>query len=122
MKNFKLFIVLAYLTLFSTSLATQTYSGGSGTEADPYLISSKADMATLATAVNNGTSYSGKFFLLTQDITEVVTTIIGTIIGNGTSFKGTFDGGGHSVNVSISSGVNVLAFLDMHKMPLSKTC
>ena len=91
--------------LCALAAAAQTYSGGSGTEADPYLISSKADMETLATAVNSGNSYSGKYFLLTQDITEAVTTIIGNYNPPASTkpFSGLFDGGGHNINVNIST-------------------
>jgi len=89
-------ITLLTCLFITLSAIAQTYSGGSGTEADPYLISSKADMQALTTAYNT----SGKYFLLTQDITEAVTTIIGT---NSTyPFRGTFDGGGYKVNANIS--------------------
>ncbi|GHT50191.1 hypothetical protein AGMMS49982_05080 [Bacteroidia bacterium] len=77
----------------------QTYSGGSGTSQDPYLIASKADMAALATAVNGGTTYSGRYFLLTQNLTGI-TTRIGNSGTN--SFQGTFDGGGYILNVNIA--------------------
>jgi hypothetical protein len=79
----------------------QTYSGG-GTEADPYLISSKADMEALASAVNGNSDYSsGKYFRLTQDITDTITTIIGQ--DDSHLFKGVFDGGGHKLTVNIST-------------------
>ncbi|KAA6301524.1 MAG: hypothetical protein EZS26_002268 [Candidatus Ordinivivax streblomastigis] len=77
----------------------QTYSGGTGTAAAPYLISSKADMAALAMAVNGGTTYSGTYFLLTQNLTGIATRI-----GNSetNSFRGIFDGGGYVVEVNIA--------------------
>ena len=78
---------------FSFSIVTaQTYSGGSGTENDPYLISSKADMEELANNYNS----EGKYYLLTNNITEAVTTVIGY-------FQGVFDGGGNCINVNISN-------------------
>jgi hypothetical protein len=86
---------------FITSNYAQTYSGGNGTAASPYLISSKADMATLAMVVNGGTNYSGKHFRLTQNLIEI-TTRIGNSSAN--SFCGTFDGGGYSIDVSTVSG------------------
>lgn len=88
------FTFLSIISLFLTvSVYAQTYSGGSGTAQDPYLISSKADMAALAIAVNDGNAYSGKHFLLTQDLTG-----ISTRIGNSSTncFKGVFDGGGYA--------------------------
>lgn len=82
----------------------QTYSGGSGTETDPYLISSNADMVALANAVNNSSNYSkDKHFLLTQDLTGI-TTVIGTSSTSSYTFQGIFDGGGHSIGISVSSG------------------
>ncbi len=93
-------ILLIILCLFSViSSFAQTYSGGSGTESDPYLISSKADMEALATAVNGGNTYSGRYFLLMQNLTEIT-----TIIGNSESryFSGNFDGGGCVVTANIN--------------------
>ena len=76
----------------------QSFGGGSGTENDPYLIASKRDMVALAVAVNSGNSYSGSFFLLTRDLTDVATTI-----GNAKEnyFGGIFDGGNHIINAGI---------------------
>ena len=91
--NKKIFTI--FLCLFfsiSTCVTAQSYSGGSGTESDPYLISSKTDMEELAN------KYSDKYFLLTQDITEAVVTSV-----NG--FGGTFDGNGHSINIAGRNGV-----------------
>jgi hypothetical protein len=97
----KLFMAFAILVC-SIGATAQTYSGGEGTEQAPYLISSKTDMETLATAVNANDNYSiGKYFLLTQDITEEVTTIIGDSYS--TKFRGTFDGGGHKINININN-------------------
>jgi len=86
---------------FTNKAVGQIYSGGSGTVADPYLISSKADMEALSTAVNAGNGYSGKYFLLTRDITDGITTIIGS--NSAYPFRGIFDGGGHEVNVNINT-------------------
>ena len=78
---------------------------GSGTEASPYQISSVDDWITLCTNVNKGTSnYSGKFFKLMADIKVeetfdgVPTKMVGT--GENVNFRGTFDGGGHTLTVN----------------------
>ncbi len=72
----QIFTIFVCLFLAIGTTTAQTYSGGNGTENDPYLISSKADMEKLAMAVSLNASYSmGKYFLLTRDITEEVTTI-----------------------------------------------
>lgn len=89
-------IVLIFLI---APLYVQAQFPGSGTEIDPYLISSKADMQTLASTVS---SSSGKYYLLTNDITTAVTTVIGT--SSTDPFLGTFDGGGHTVSINIGVG------------------
>ena len=71
-----------------------TFSG-SGTQADPYLITSASDWNTLASNVNDlGESYSGEYFKLMNNIS--VTTMVG---GDGDSyvFSGIFDGDGHTI-------------------------
>ncbi len=50
-----------------TALAT-SFSGGLGSSASPYLISTATDLAQLSTDVENGNSYSGVFFQMTDNI------------------------------------------------------
>jgi hypothetical protein len=97
----KSLFLIPILHLLICSISAQTYSGGNGTESSPYLISSRADMETLAATVNNGTKYSGEYFLLTRDLSGVNDTVR-TVIGNDNSFNGTFDGGSHFIAVSIT--------------------
>jgi PKD repeat protein len=70
-----------------------TYSGGSGILGDPYLISTSADLLTLA-----GTSADwASNFLMTNDI-DMTGVSTFTPIGNGTTkFTGVFDGGGYAI-------------------------
>ena len=74
-------------------------TGHAGTEADPYIIYNKDQLNLLATNVNGGNNYSGKFIKLCADIeydsTENNFTTIGTSSNN---FRGTFDGDGHTVS------------------------
>ena len=78
---------------------------GTGTENDPYLIYVFSQWDLLASRVNNpGTNeeaqqgYSGKFFKLMDDIS------ITSMVGNSAhSFKGTFDGNGHTMTVTLNS-------------------
>src|SRR5574344_325461 len=49
------------------SFATDDW-GGSGTEADPYTISSAGGLKKLSDNVIGGTNYSGKYFKLTSNI------------------------------------------------------
>ena len=105
-RTFNLILTLAaMLTMAQTTMAAIT---GSGTADDPYLISSTEDWNTFANNVNNGTSYSGQTVKLNADIS--VTTMVGTWDN---PFNGTFDGGGHTLNVTLNSG-NQYGYEDAH--------
>ncbi|WP_455637446.1 DUF6383 domain-containing protein [Parabacteroides sp.] len=67
------------------------FAGGNGDENDPYQISSGAELAYLAQQVNGGSNYSGKYFVLMNDIDldNQEWTPIGDNYGY---FKGIFDG------------------------------
>ena len=71
---------------------------GSGTEFDPYLISSENDLAFVAKQVNDAvTGYEGEFFKLTVDLD--LGNNLWTPIGVAKNyFRGTFDGDGHTVS------------------------
>ena len=62
-------------------------------------INSTADWNDFAESVNGGKSYAGKTVLLGADIN--VSTMVGTA---DCPFSGTFEGAGHTLNVSISDG------------------
>ena len=76
---------------------------GSGTEASPYQISSEDDWNKFATNVSLGESYSGAYFLMTQDIS--VSRMVGARSSGGTfnAFQGTFDGGGNTLTVNYTT-------------------
>lgn len=77
------------------------YFSGSGTKADPYRIDTESDLRLLAETVNAGETYAGITFILTANITltEPWTPIGAAQAGNITApFKGTFDGGKHTVS------------------------
>ena len=81
-------------------LAQGTWAfSGSGTSESPYLIASASDWSTLASNVNSGTNYVGKSFRLTNDIS--VTTMVGSSESN--SFRGTFDGYGHTLTINYNT-------------------
>jgi hypothetical protein len=91
-----------YVT-FKQKGTQQNFSGGDGTMANPYLISSREDMELLAAKVNEGNSYYLKFFKLTRDLIHSDDTV-STIIGSSSSsrdFSGSFDGNGHEIAVRI---------------------
>jgi hypothetical protein len=107
-------MILAVLMLLATSTASAqntnfpTQSGGSGTEQDPFIISSIDDLDQLAADVNSKNSYKDKFFKLVSDLdyTGKTYNMIGQYSsygGSGTSFDGNFDGGNHTIsNVNFS--------------------
>lgn len=76
---------------------------GSGTEADPYLVRSAADLQSLSDFCRNGNATKGYFWLMTQDIDMSSITNFTPIGGRDQNddsssnmfFQGTFDGGGH---------------------------
>ncbi len=96
------------------------FASGSGTEADPYIIKTPEQLAYLASSVNAGTTYSGKYIKLANDIylndttnwenwDTTAPTNTWTPIGTSStySFSGTFDGAGHEISgIYINSAVN----------------
>ena len=83
---------------------TSAFSG-SGTESDPYKITSAENLAYLASQVNSGTTYSGSYFRQTAniDLSAHYWVPIGT---NATdSFRGTYDGDGHTISNMTTSEV-----------------
>ena len=94
-----------------------TFSG-KGTKSDPYLISSAADLVSLADSVNGNDdlsygsgsnvyskTFSGEYFALQNDID--MSGVEFTPIGNGFSYRfcGVFDGQGHTIkNLTVSTG------------------
>ncbi|MBQ7172484.1 MAG: carboxypeptidase regulatory-like domain-containing protein [Clostridia bacterium] len=88
--------------VFASSAGGNALWEGEGTEAEPYLIQSAEDWDALSEYTNGGgTDYAGKYFLLTEDIS--VSTMVGFRDQSSADipFTGTFDGGGHTLNVSI---------------------
>lgn len=75
---------------------------GSGTEADPYVITTETELNKLATNVNSGTVYSGAYFKLGASITVANWTPIGQK-NSDNKFAGTFDGNGQTVTIN---GIN----------------
>ena len=89
---------------------SEGFAGGTGTEADPYLISNGAELAYLAQQTNSGISYQGSYFALTNDIylndttdweswgNDTAPANEWTAIGTESSpFSGSFDGNDHVV-------------------------
>ncbi len=110
MTRLNLFLTLALMCVVAQGAWAQ-YSGGSGTKTDPYQISTAGDWNALCTNVNNGTStYSDKFFKLTADINveESFNSAPSKMVGisEDVNFRGTFDGGGHTLTVNYQDNNN----------------
>ncbi len=92
----------------------EEWTKGSGTEDDPYLIETEANLVYLRDSVNNGNAanstnlgeYSGTYFKQTADLdlNDMVWTPIGVYASSNAAraFSGHYDGGGHAI-----SGLNV---------------
>ncbi len=101
---------------YVSSSINKTYSSlqvtnpwlGNGTANDPYIIMDRYQLDLLAQKVWSGTNYSGKYFKLGADITYSHSTDwnntsstennFTSIGGWGKSFRGIFDGDGHSIS------------------------
>ncbi len=79
-------------------LAPATLSG-SGTEKAPYLICNTFEWDSFVRYVNSGTTYSGQYVKLAEDIS--VSTMVGT--SEASSFQGTFLGGGYTLTFTQGS-------------------
>lgn len=107
--------------LITANLWGQAALSGSGTENDPYQITSVADWNKFAAAVNGGYDYSGEYIQLEADVpseeeiyegTPALTTMVGVwdaTEGNRKPFKGTFRGNGKTIIVSYTSDGNYTA-------------
>lgn len=79
-----------------TSVST-AYAGGIGTQEDPYLIASGADLKFFANNVTGGQSYKEVYFRLTNDIS--LNGHVWASIGTETNiFGGTLDGAGFTIS------------------------
>ncbi|MBO7738047.1 MAG: hypothetical protein J6S77_04995 [Clostridia bacterium] len=98
--------MLAAMTVMMIPTASAAWDGssvsaglvGSGTEFDPYLISSENDLAFVAKQVNEAVaSYEGEYLKLTVDLD--LGNKLWTPIGVAKNyFRGTFDGDGHTIS------------------------
>ena len=88
-----------------TETTPPAYSGGSGTERNPWLISTADDLKTLADTVNNGEQYTGTYFLQAEDID--LSNVDWEPIGYTDSdyyFSGHYDGGDYIISNAVSTG------------------
>lgn len=101
-----------YTNIWDGSIAS-AFAGGTGTAENPYQIATGAQLAYLASSVNNGETYAGKNFVLTADIdlnkrpwTPIANAFSDALFGGSDYriFAGNLDGQGYTVsNVTIGS-------------------
>ncbi len=87
---------------------------GSGSETDPYLIKTAADVVTLSNdIITTGNTYDGSFLKVTADLDFAEIKDFKGIVPDGTkTFAGTFDGDNHTIkNLSITNTDNATAGL-----------
>ena len=109
--------LLPTAALAEDATAMPKYNGGNGTEDDPWLISSVADLQLLANTINDGKAagfdadsanignYYGYYFKQTMDL-DLSSIASWDPIGysGGCYFAGHYDGDGHSIKNAISTG------------------
>jgi hypothetical protein len=83
-------------------------NAGSGASSDPFIIATRSDLEYLATSVNSGASYSGRYLKMTGDIdlSSSFWTPIGILATS--PFSGVLDGDNHYINniyISTTSSV-----------------
>ncbi|MBR6066394.1 MAG: hypothetical protein IKP45_01195 [Bacteroidales bacterium] len=105
-------IIVVFAVLLMAGKVLGQFGGGTGTLSDPYKISTATHMATLATNVNGGNSYAGKYFILVSDITGV-SSIVGSYSGK--PFSGTFDGNCKKITLTITSSSQYAALFSYIK-------
>lgn len=95
-------MVKRFTPVQTSTRAEGTFSGGTGSEEDPYLISTADDVQLLSSNVKSGDMYEGKHFKMTNDIdmSSVANFLpIGNNIesSNVTAFCGVFDGNNNTI-------------------------
>ena len=92
---------------------------GSGTAADPFLIGSTQDWNLFATSINNNVGAEA-YYQLTDNITIDQGHLVGTTVpystvnvlyGERRTFRGTFDGNGHTLTLNMATNGDCAPFL-----------
>ncbi len=117
-------LCISTAVVMPVSAVDSTFGGGTGTEDNPYVISTAEHLSQLAADVNGGNNYSDKYFQMTNDITltgewvsigtlemrnesrniidsdlqEYISPFRKNYFWLGEHFDGIFDGGGYTVS------------------------
>ena len=101
------------LPLWDGSIA-ESFESGSGTELDPFVIATSAQLAYFAQCVNGGISFEGQYLILSTDLSlgGLEWTPIG--LNADSNFMGRFDGQGFTVsNFRISKAYSGTAYIGL---------
>ena len=103
MKKFLCCVLAALLALSFASgvFAADYWDEHDGTEGDPYVIDSNADLIAMRDRVNAGTEAADKYYRLTENLTLSSETGWTRIGNNDRPFKGHFDGNNKAIQVNI---------------------
>ena len=109
-------LVMALVPMTAFAEETPSFGGGTGTQEDPWLITSQEDLIALAEFLNSGNAETfdtenagvgnchGYYFKQTADI-DLTGVTWGPIGYSGSYyFAGNYDGGGHSITNAVSTG------------------
>ncbi|MBR0315657.1 MAG: InlB B-repeat-containing protein, partial [Synergistaceae bacterium] len=99
--------MLQCMTLTAWGDETPAYSGGTGTQTDPYLISTVDDFKTLAQTVNNGTDYSQKYFRQTASFDMNGVNDLSPVGTLEKPFAGNYEGDGFTISNATINGQTV---------------
>lgn len=99
----KKFLCAMMFVLMAVSCAwAEYYDDADGTEGDPYLIKTIADLEKMRDRVNDGTEEAGKFYKLTNDLNISQVTDWKHIGTDKYPFYGHFSGDNHSIHLNIN--------------------
>lgn len=93
-----------HATGYTVQAGEATFSGGTGTQEDPFQIATAADLSALSEAVKGGNPFAETYFIMTQDIDMAGVENMKPIGMADQVFSGHFDGANHTVsNLTITS-------------------
>ena len=96
--NFSIFSgVKTTADVWNGDVSNYGYGGGLGTQSNPFMINTGAELAYFRDQVDKGQNYEGKYFKLGADIDLAGINFDPIGYGYNTYFSGTFDGGNHTI-------------------------
>ncbi|MDR0926432.1 MAG: hypothetical protein LBO69_01525, partial [Ignavibacteria bacterium] len=93
--------IIIILFLMASDYSYSQFSGGDGTSASPYLISSLEDLLELNDSTLSSKT-NGRYYSLTQNISDTLRQAIGSTLATGVTFNGNFNGNFHTITLGIS--------------------